>query len=94
VKIGQVQGSVALGKTPHFAHIRKANPHGVATDLGKPHDSLARMILRRGIPFGPPIIGVTRPLHRFSGSGRISKTHHQAGAGHSYGRGLLLRPAD
>ncbi len=32
-----------------------------ATDLGKPHDSMLRMILRRGIPFGPPIVGVKRP---------------------------------
>jgi Dyp-type peroxidase family len=46
---------------PHFAHIRKANPRDLATDLGKPADSLLRMILRRGIPFGPPIAGVKRP---------------------------------
>ncbi len=51
-----------LGKVcPHFAHIRKANPRDIATDLGKPHDSLNRMILRRGIPFGPPLVGVKRP---------------------------------
>ena len=52
-----VLGSVC----PHFAHIRKVNPRDVATDLGKPHDSLIRMILRRGIPFGKPIVGVKRP---------------------------------
>lgn len=46
---------------PHFAHIRKSNPRDIATDLGKPHDSLLRMILRRGIPFGKPIFGVKRP---------------------------------
>jgi Dyp-type peroxidase family len=46
---------------PHFAHIRKVNPRDGATDLGKPEDNLARMILRRGIPFGPPLIGVKRP---------------------------------
>jgi Dyp-type peroxidase family len=46
---------------PHFAHIRKANPRDSATDLGKPHDSMLRMILRRGIPFGPPIVGVKKP---------------------------------
>ena len=46
---------------PHFAHVRKANPRDSATDLGKPADSLTRMILRRGIPFGRPIIGVKRP---------------------------------
>ncbi len=46
---------------PHFAHIRKVNPRDSATDLGKPGDNLARMILRRGIPFGPPLIGVKAP---------------------------------
>lgn len=42
---------------PHFAHIRKMNPRDLATDLGKPADSLTRMVLRRGIPFGPPLVG-------------------------------------
>ena len=46
---------------PHFAHIRKSNPRDIATDLGKPHDTMLRMILRRGIPFGPPIVGVKQP---------------------------------
>lgn len=49
---------------PHFAHIRKTNPRDIATDLGKPHDSMLRMILRRGIPFGDPIVGVKRPSPR------------------------------
>lgn len=40
---------------PHFAHIRKVNPRDGATDLGKPSDSLTRMILRRGITYGPPL---------------------------------------
>jgi Dyp-type peroxidase family len=46
---------------PHFAHIRKANTRDSATDLGKPADSLTRMILRRGIAFGPPVTGVKDP---------------------------------
>ena len=46
---------------PHFAHVRKSNPRDIATDLGKPHDSLLRMILRRGIPFGKPIFGIKKP---------------------------------
>jgi Dyp-type peroxidase family len=46
---------------PHFAHIRKANPRDSATDLGKLEDTLTRLILRRGIPFGPPVVGVKRP---------------------------------
>jgi Dyp-type peroxidase family len=49
---------------PHFAHIRKTNPRDSATDLGKPHDSMLRMILRRGIPFGAPVVGVKRPPPR------------------------------
>jgi Dyp-type peroxidase family len=54
-----------LGKVcPHFAHIRKSNPRDIATDLGKPHDSMMRMILRRGIPFGAPLVGVKRPSLR------------------------------
>jgi Dyp-type peroxidase family len=46
---------------PHFAHIRKSNPRDIATDLGKPHDSMLRMILRRGIPFGKPVVGCKKP---------------------------------
>lgn len=42
---------------PHFAHVRKVNLRDSVTDLGKPEDNLARMILRRGIPYGPPIVG-------------------------------------
>jgi Dyp-type peroxidase family len=49
---------------PHFAHIRKANPRDSATDLGKPLDTLLRLILRRGIPFGPPIFGVKKPSRK------------------------------
>lgn len=46
---------------PHFAHIRKVNPRDTATEMGKPHDSVTRHLLRRGIPFGRPLIGVKRP---------------------------------
>ena len=46
---------------PHFAHIRKTNPRDSATDLGKLEDTLMRLILRRGIPFGPPVVGVRQP---------------------------------
>lgn len=46
---------------PHFAHIRKVNPRDSATDLGKVADSLIRMIMRRGIPFGPPVAGIKDP---------------------------------
>lgn len=46
---------------PHFAHIRKVNPRDTATEMGKAKDSISHMILRRGIPFGPQLVGVRRP---------------------------------
>jgi Dyp-type peroxidase family len=55
-------GADVLGAVcPHFSHIRKINPRDAATDLGKAQDTMLRMVLRRGIPFGPPIAGVTNP---------------------------------
>jgi Dyp-type peroxidase family len=51
-----------LGRVcPHFAHIRKVNPRDSSTDLGKTGDTLLRTILRRGIAFGPVVIGVKKP---------------------------------
>lgn len=49
---------------PHFSHVRKINPRDSATDLGKTSDGLIRMIMRRGIPFGPPVAGVKNPSTR------------------------------
>lgn len=46
---------------PHFAHIRKVNPRDSVTDLGKTGDTLLRTVLRRGIAFGPPVVGVKNP---------------------------------
>lgn len=46
---------------PSFAHIRKLNPRDSGTDLGTPTDSLLRLMLRRGIPFGQPLVGVENP---------------------------------
>ena len=54
---------------PHAAHIRKVNPRDQDSDLGNQFDTLTRRILRRGIPYGPPIRdpatddGVDRGLH-------------------------------
>ena len=54
---------------PHAAHIRKVNPRDQDSDKGDPFDTLTRRIIRRGIPFGPPIRdpmvddGVERGLH-------------------------------
>lgn len=46
---------------PHAAHIRKVNPRDSGTDLGAPADTFLRLLLRRGIPYGEPIAGVTDP---------------------------------
>lgn len=40
---------------PVAAHIRKVNPRDLDTDQGSASATLIRRILRRGIPFGPPL---------------------------------------
>lgn len=40
---------------PMAAHIRKVNARDTATDLGGRRSSFSRRILRRGLPFGPPL---------------------------------------
>lgn len=40
---------------PRAAHIRKVNPRDLTTEQGSSTDTLARRILRRGIPFGLPL---------------------------------------
>jgi Dyp-type peroxidase family len=44
---------------PHAAHIRKVNPRDVATEQGSDNDTLARLFLRRGIPYGPALADPT-----------------------------------
>jgi Dyp-type peroxidase family len=45
---------------PAAAHVRKVNPRDLPTDQNGPNATLVRRILRRGIPFGPPIqLGAT-----------------------------------
>ena len=46
---------------PVAGHIRKVNPRDSATDFGAPADTFLRLMLRRGIPFGPPLAGVADP---------------------------------
>jgi Dyp-type peroxidase family len=55
---------------PRAAHIVKVNPRDITTNMGPDFDTLTRRILRRGIPFGPPLAaplngddGVERGLH-------------------------------
>jgi Dyp-type peroxidase family len=40
---------------PCAAHIRKVNPRDQDSDKGDAFDTLTRRIIRRGIPFGPPL---------------------------------------
>ena len=40
---------------PRPGHVRKVNPRDQDTDKGDAFDTLTRRILRRGIPFGPPL---------------------------------------
>ncbi len=55
---------------PHFAHIRKVHPRDTATEMGKPADTFTRMILRRGIPYGPQLVGVKKPTRKLIGADR------------------------
>lgn len=55
---------------PHFAHIRKVHPRDTATEMGKPADSFVRLILRRGIPYGPQLVGVPHPKADLIGADR------------------------
>jgi len=54
---GDILGTVC----PHYAHIRKTHPRDVTTELGKAHDSMLRMIMRRGIAYGEPYLGAAYP---------------------------------
>ena len=62
---------------PRAAHIRKMNPRDQATNLGDQFDTLTRRILRRSIPYGPPLPedadddGVDRGLHFLCYQGSI-----------------------
>ena len=42
-------------RCPVSAHIRKVNPRDQGTDFGPPADNLRRLMLRRGIPYGPAL---------------------------------------
>ena len=43
-------------RCPFASHIRKVNPRDDTTDLGGPERSLLKRVLRRGIPFGSPLL--------------------------------------
>jgi deferrochelatase/peroxidase EfeB len=44
-------------RCPHFAHTRKVNPRDLLTDQGSAGHTLTFQMLRRGLPYGPPIRG-------------------------------------
>jgi Dyp-type peroxidase family len=46
---------------PFAAHIRKVNPRDDRTDIGADQVTLAKLVLRRGIPYGPPMDDPLRP---------------------------------
>ncbi|TPI62533.1 Dyp-type peroxidase [Mesorhizobium sp. B3-1-3] len=46
---GDPEGAIC----PFAAHIRKVNPRDDAVEQGGPNDTLLRLFVRRGIPFGP-----------------------------------------
>ncbi|MFH8250643.1 Dyp-type peroxidase [Microbacterium sp. B2969] len=46
---------------PMAGHIRKVNPRDSGTDFGAPADTFLRLMLRRGIPYGPALAGVKDP---------------------------------
>ena len=60
-KFSRAEGDVLGAVCPHYAHIRKTHPRDSVTELGKPHDSMLRMIMRRGIAYGEPYLGVADP---------------------------------
>ncbi|NDP43596.1 MAG: Dyp-type peroxidase, partial [Aromatoleum sp.] len=46
---------------PHAAHIRKMNPRDLDTVDGGAADTLTRLLLRRGIPYGPALANPLAP---------------------------------
>lgn len=50
----QAVGDRTGATCPFSAHVRKVNPRDTITEQGSAVDTLGRMILRRGIPYGPP----------------------------------------
>jgi Dyp-type peroxidase family len=73
------------GRTcPFVGHIRKVNPRDDPSDTGGPRDTLRRLMLRRGIPYGPPKDrtrlfeddGVDRGLLFMSYQGSITDQFH------------------
>lgn len=57
----KARADVFGGTCPMAGHIRKVNPRDSATDFGAPADTMMRLMLRRGIPYGPVLAGVEGP---------------------------------
>ncbi len=57
----QAPGDPLGRRCPFSSHIRKVNPRDKTTEKGSEADTLARLVLRRGIPFGDPLPDRSRP---------------------------------
>lgn len=57
----RARGDVFGDVCPMAAHIRKVNPRDSGTDFGAAADTFLRLMLRRGIPYGPVLAGVADP---------------------------------
>jgi Dyp-type peroxidase family len=51
----QASGDFVGARCPLSAHVRKVNPRDTITEQGRASDTLRRLVLRRGIPYGSPI---------------------------------------
>lgn len=51
----QARGDRNGAVCPFSAHVRKVNPRDKTTEIGNEPDTLTRLVLRRGIPFGEPL---------------------------------------
>jgi Dyp-type peroxidase family len=58
--VGGIRGDAAGTVCPLHAHIRKVNPRDSGTNLGSATHTQQTRILRRGIPYGPPVVDRTR----------------------------------
>jgi Dyp-type peroxidase family len=47
---------------PYAAHVRKVNPRDDSVEQGSSGDTLTRLILRRGIPYGPRVADLKKAL--------------------------------
>ncbi|MEP7183467.1 MAG: Dyp-type peroxidase [Betaproteobacteria bacterium] len=70
---------------PYAAHVRRMNPRDLATAEGGAADTLTRLVLRRGIPYGPPIANPLAPTRAESRAERgLMYVSYQASIGDQF----------